>query len=73
MKDTSMTKGDPLKDEVEVDFNVLGVLMLDGVGRYIYVNHADVLTTTDSNITAGPSLPDCIGPAVINLHYRFKL
>jgi hypothetical protein len=30
-------------------------------------------TTTDSNITAGPSLPDCIGPAVINLHYRFKL
>jgi hypothetical protein len=31
------------------------------------------LTTTYSNITAGPLLPDCIGPTVINLHYRFKL
>jgi len=32
MKNTDGSNGDPFPDEVEVDFHVLGSLMLDGVG-----------------------------------------
>jgi hypothetical protein len=52
------------------DIQVLGMLKALCI---LKVSVSEDNTTTDSNITAGPSLPDCIGPAVINLHYRFKL
>ena len=32
MKNTDDSNGDPFPDEVEVDFHVLGALMLNGVG-----------------------------------------
>jgi hypothetical protein len=32
MEDTHISNGDTLTDEVEVDLNMLGALMLDGVG-----------------------------------------
>ena len=42
MHDADFTNGNTLPHEVEIDLNVLGALMLDGVGAH--VNGADVVT-----------------------------
>ena len=36
MKNTNITTGNPLTDEVKVNLDVLGTLMLDRVGRHVY-------------------------------------
>jgi hypothetical protein len=41
MEDANIFGGDALMDEVEIDHNMLGALMLDVVGRE--VDHADVV------------------------------
>ena len=42
MKDTKITNGNPLPDEVEVNLNMLGALMLNRIGGH--VDGADVVT-----------------------------
>jgi len=42
MKDTKITNGNPLPDEVEVNLNMLGALMLNRIGGH--VDDADVVT-----------------------------
>jgi len=49
MKDTNITSGNPLSDEVEVDLDVLGALMLNGVGGH--VDGADVVAVDQSSST----------------------
>ena len=42
MKNTTITNGNPLPDEVEVNLNMLGALMLNWIGGH--VDGADVIT-----------------------------
>ena len=42
MKNTNITNGDPFADEVEMNLDMLGSLMLNRVGGY--VDSADVVT-----------------------------
>ena len=51
MKDTNITSGNPLSDEVEVDLDVLGALMLNGVGGH--VDGADVVAVDQNSSTKG--------------------
>jgi hypothetical protein len=44
----NISNGDALTDEVEVDLNMLGALMLDGIGRE--VDCADVVTIDQSGL-----------------------
>ena len=46
MKNTDGSNGDPFSDEVEVDFHVLGALMLNGVGGE--VDGADVVAVDEA-------------------------
>ena len=46
MKNTDGSNGDPFSDEVEVDFHVLGALMLNGVGEE--VDGADVVAVDEA-------------------------
>jgi len=46
MHDADFTNGNTLPHEVEIDLNVLGALMLDGVGAH--VDGADVVTVLAS-------------------------
>jgi hypothetical protein len=46
MEDTHISNGDTLTDEVEVDLNMLGALMLDGVGGE--VDRTDVVAVDQS-------------------------
>ena len=46
MEHTDSPNGDPFPDEVEVDFHVLGSLMLDGVGGE--VDGADVVVVDEA-------------------------
>ena len=46
MEHTDSPNGDPFPDEVEVDFHVLGSLMLDGVGGE--VDGADVVAVDEA-------------------------
>ena len=41
MEDTYITKGNPFPNEVEIDLNVLGALMLNQVGGH--VDRADIV------------------------------
>ena len=47
MEDADRTNGDLFTHEVEVDFHVLGVLMLHGVGRE--VDGADVVAVDEGD------------------------
>ena len=47
MEHTDSPNGDPFPDEVEVDFHVLGSLMLDGVGGE--VDGADVVAVDEAD------------------------
>ena len=49
MKDTNITSSNPLADEVEVDLDVLGALMLSGVGGHVH--RADVVTVDQDGST----------------------
>ena len=51
MKDTNITSGNPLSDEVEVDLDVLGALMLNGVGGH--VDGADVIAVYQDSSMKG--------------------
>ena len=42
MQNTDITKSNTLPDEVKIDLDVLGALMLDGVGGH--VDSADIIT-----------------------------
>ena len=49
MKDMNITSGNPLANEVEVDLDVLGALMLNGVGGHVH--RADVVTIDQDGST----------------------
>jgi hypothetical protein len=49
VQDADFTKGDSLSDEVEVDLNMLGSLMLNRVGGEI--NGADIITINHCSTT----------------------
>ena len=49
MKDTNITSGNPLSDEVEVDLDVLGALMLNRVGGHVH--RADIVTIDQDGST----------------------
>jgi len=42
MHDTDITKSNALPNKVKIDLDVLGALMLDGVGGHVY--GADIVT-----------------------------
>ena len=49
MKNTNITSGNPLANEVEVDLDVLGALMLNRVGGHVH--RADVVTVDQDGST----------------------
>ena len=49
MKDTNIASSNPLADEVEVDLDVLGAMMLSGVGGHVH--GADVVTIDQDGST----------------------
>ena len=51
MKDTKITNGNPLPDEVEVNLNMLGALMLNRIGGH--VDGADVVTIHQCGLAEG--------------------
>jgi hypothetical protein len=46
VEDTHISNGDALTDELEVDLNMLGTLMLDGIDGE--VDHTDVIVVDHS-------------------------
>jgi hypothetical protein len=46
VEDTYISNGDTLMDEVDVDLNMLGALMLDGIGGE--VDRANIVTVDQS-------------------------
>ena len=53
MKHTNSTNSNAFSDEVEVDFHVLGALMLNGVGGE--VDGADVVAVDEAGVTTQKS------------------
>jgi len=51
MKDTKITNGNPLPDEVEVNLNMFGALMLDWIGGH--VDGADVIAIHQCGLAEG--------------------
>ena len=71
MKNTDSPNGDPFPDEVEVNFHVLGALMLDGVGGE--VDGADIVAVDETDGLQGLMKlvqellqPGCLGNTVGN-------
>jgi hypothetical protein len=74
MKNTDITKGHSFTNEVQVNFNVICALVLDGVGRH--VNGTDIVTINQCGLAqrrmqlrqqlADPSgLSDCISNSTV--------
>jgi hypothetical protein len=51
MKDTNITNSNTLPNKVKINLNVLGVLMLNGVGGH--VDSTDVVTIDQSGLSQG--------------------
>jgi len=51
MQNLQITDGDPFANEVEINLDVLGTLMLDWVGRH--VDNTDVVTVYQCSATKG--------------------
>jgi hypothetical protein len=51
VKDTNVPDGNALTEKVEINLNILGVLVLDGVGRE--VDGVDVVTVDQSSPRQG--------------------
>jgi hypothetical protein len=49
MQDTKIIGSNPFSDEVKINLDVLGALMLDGVGRH--VDNTDVVAIHKSSAT----------------------
>ena len=61
MQNTKITNGDSLPDEVKIDLNVLGALMLNRVGGH--VDGTDVVTIHQCGVVEGHAALEVAGGA----------